>query len=135
MSSHELSISVTPILEECDGIALKADLLFTLMKLGATRMMERPEHESKKIKLAAEELLGDHKGQLNLLAFIVLTIYYNNSKPSGKGERLIVLHAGGKDGWIPGKQYVRICIMHCFLLKVVIGSLNLRKGLQTTMRK
>ena len=28
-----------------------------------------------------------------------------NSK-SGKGERLIVLHAGGKDGWISGKQIV-----------------------------
>ena len=25
-----------------------------------------------------------------------------HSKPSGKGEHLIVLHAGGKDGWIPG---------------------------------
>ena len=27
-------------------------------------------------------------------------------KPSGKGERLIVLHAGGKDGWVAGKQIV-----------------------------
>ena len=28
------------------------------------------------------------------------------SKPSRKGKRLIVLHAGGKDGWIPGKHYL-----------------------------
>ena len=26
------------------------------------------------------------------------------SKLSGKGERLIVLHAGGKEGWVAGKQ-------------------------------
>ncbi|XP_065905339.1 uncharacterized protein [Dysidea avara] len=28
------------------------------------------------------------------------------SKPSGKGERLIILHAGGKDGWVPGCDWV-----------------------------
>jgi len=30
-------------------------------------------------------------------------INFIHRKPSGKGERLIVLHAGGKDGWVAGK--------------------------------
>ena len=29
------------------------------------------------------------------------------SKPSGKGERFIVLHAGGKEGWVARKQIVQ----------------------------
>ena len=27
-------------------------------------------------------------------------------KPSGKGTRLIILHAGGEDGWIEGADLV-----------------------------
>ena len=32
-------------------------------------------------------------------------IYFIHSKPSGKGERLNILHAGGKDGWVSGNFY------------------------------
>ena len=32
-------------------------------------------------------------------------IKFFHRKPSGKGERLIVLHAGGKDGWVAGKNH------------------------------
>ena len=29
-------------------------------------------------------------------------VVYLDSKPSGKGERLIILYAGGEDEWVPG---------------------------------
>ena len=36
-----------------------------------------------------------------ILYLVSLNIFYSKS---GKVERFIVLHAGGKDGWISGKQ-------------------------------
>ena len=74
------------------------------MKHGAMLMMEKPIHGLKKTQLAVEELSGDHRGLQNIMN---VSVYKgdHNSKPSGKGERLIVLHAGGKDGWILGKHY------------------------------
>ena len=58
------------------------------------------------------------------------------SSKSGKGERLIVLHVGGKDGWVSGEQIALIIFnVTMFLLKVVIGFLNLRKVLQLITTK
>ena len=36
------------------------------------------------------------------LFYLSLKLCYG--KPPGKGERLIILHAGGKDGWVSGKR-------------------------------
>ena len=41
-----------------------------------------------------------------ILCFMCFNVLMFYSKPSGKGERLIVLHAGGKEEWIAGKQFV-----------------------------
>ena len=104
------------------------------MKHGAMLMMEKPMHGLKKTQLAVEELSGDHKGLQNMMNVSVCKSDHN-SKPSGKGECLIVLHAGGKDGWIPGKHYFGALANTKLLSKVVIGSLNQRKGLQIIMKK
>ena len=82
--------------------------------------------------------MGDHKGLQNIINVSLFMGNYN-SKPSGKGERLIILHAGGKDGWIPGKHYFSAyCIQYAntkLLSKAVIGSLSQKKGLQTIMKR
>ena len=49
--------------------------------------------------------IGGIEGYVFNTVFILKILNIFNSK-SGKGERLIVLHAGGKDGWISGKQIV-----------------------------
>jgi len=38
------------------------------------------------------------------------------SKPSGKGERLIIQHADGKDGWIDGARRPYKAFSKCFVL-------------------
>ena len=36
--------------------------------------------------------------------YTMLYLVFSFYSKSGKGERLIVLHVGGKDGWVSGKQ-------------------------------
>ena len=43
-------------------------------------------------------------------AVLVIIIIIFNSKPSGKREHFIVLHAGGKDGWVPSIQLPLVLI-------------------------
>ena len=59
-------------------------------------------------RLAMVELLRDQQGEAILNYTQCALKYYDvHSKPSGKGEHPIVLHAGGKDGWIPGQYNVQ----------------------------
>ena len=67
------------------------------MKRGAMLMIIKLMHVLKKIQLAMEKLSGDHKGWQNMMNVSVCKGGHN-SKPSGKGEHLIMLHAGGEDG-------------------------------------
>ena len=65
-------------------------------------------HDGKKKAWVEEDTttkgtIGGIQGYV-LILHSVFVKYFLNSKPSGKGERLIVLHAGGKDGWVSGKQ-------------------------------
>ena len=61
-------------------------------------------HDGKKKAWVEEDTTT--KGTIGGIQGYVLILYSNifNSKPSGKGEQLIVLHARGKDGSVSGKQ-------------------------------